>query len=1434
MSESPASYHRSNSTIPEDSQLTTFAPYVQAFLTQTSRRYTCCNVMLPLAFERAAGNSFVNPKFDSQVLEEQYQISIFPQIRLRFRFALLYIICMTIIWLFYFTIRGKEFGTPLNYTLGFLIMISIVAIYITFTKFYRIYMMMFSGAYALLFIVTCLSWLYYAGSSLSILGNFSICVICIICIYTVIPLRLYLCFIVASIYSILFEIITYTIKDKSYYQETSGFHDIRIYKIIMIRVMLHICVHIISFHMLLMSSVRMRGTFIKVGQNLLVRRQLELEKQLKEKMITSMMPKVVADLLLKETTNHNDYDPSMTAISQNRHHHPRTSDFNLKSMFRPFHMHSMKNVSILFADIVGFTQMSSTKTAEQLVEILNDLFERFDRLCGIYGCEKISTLGDCYYCVSGCPNAKEDHATCCVEMGLGMIDTMKIFDAERHEGIKMRVGIHTGNVLCGIVGTKRVKFDVWSNDVSFANKMESTGHPDLVHISEETKKFLDDSYIFRESEDVDGHKTYFILAKKVLVNSPSFDHGTAIKPNELQVLRNNNHNKPKNLSTNDIPSISPLSMSPSSSTHHYHTSHNQQNHQSKSLSPSPVLNHVRKHRLASISETVTRFLSSSKQHQNTSQEQQKSLLENQQRKCPTIVIGISEEASNHNNNNNNNNTEVLLIDTTNTKGTNNVVVVVEESPTTNDNLLCRNAININNNDCDNKQNINDKLVPYSNSNNCNSSNGSTYQQINPADRECSLTSPHSDNDLAAQTLTNGIEEEMDDLSLNITDLRSYISQSRCDVSPFSRTGSNRSDRTQNQQSNNYSNHHSHHHRSFSQQSNSLSPWYPPQEFSSPSRKDSGIRSNSRRSRYFTSSQSSLAPGNDSSTMDDAFMMKHLPSPATGSFQGQPGNDTLKACVQHLRKQSDLQLIKCVRDNARSQRSYLVKPPIRKFSLSFENPLMEKMFRNKAHRYECDSEMTSSTTLATPKFNTFIDVFILTIIFSTIALSLFLLSPSIYSKEYKVWVCCFVCFSSLILTVLFLCTKQVLRRPRRSRNFNSIFGWASKYYPWNFFGSILISLPVASILINFALVDINKFPTIQFYYGLMLFVCLIHFCNFIQLNCWTKNILALISGMLFIMIGYDHREVSISMNEDYQKDWVKSFSTKNVTSSNSAWFKNYEVELCLDLVLVLILVFLLNREFEIGYRLSFYGNEVANSDKIKVQHMKNQADMLLHNIIPKHVAEELKNTAKYSKNHQDVGILFASIVNFNEMYDESYLGGKEYLRVLNELIGDFDELLLRDEFKCIEKIKTIGSTYMCASGLDEMYRNDSYEHLNALLDFAVAMQNALECFNRDLLEFNLVLRIGFNFGEVTAGVIGTTKLYYDIWGDAVNVASRMDSTGVPGKIQLRQECISIFQDLYEFEPRGKVYVKGKDMMEVCLLKKKKEETLEIFQDHQLTI
>jgi len=265
---------------------------------------------------------------------------------------------------------------------------------------------------------------------------------------------------------------------------------------------------------------------------------------------------------------------------------------------------------------------------------------------------------------------------------------------------------------------------------------------------------------------------------------------------------------------------------------------------------------------------------------------------------------------------------------------------------------------------------------------------------------------------------------------------------------------------------------------------------------------------------------------------------------------------------------------------------------------------------------------------------------------------------------------------------------------------------------------------------------------------------------------------------------------------------------------------FRQEVFMNIFLMLLLIFLLNREFEISYRLSFHGNAIAAENKRRVQATKNQVDWLLHNIIPQHVAEQIKSKAMYSENHSHVGIIFASIVNFNEMYDESYLGGREYLRVLNELIGDFDELLEKPEFKNVEKIKTIGSTYMAASGLNPNLRAmnaSEYQHLFELVEFARAMQRVVSDFNKDLLEFKLILRTGYNHGDVTAGVIGTTKLYYDIWGDAVNIASRMDSTGVNEKIQFGESCLPELLPIYQFQPRGSIFVKGKDNMKVYLLK-----------------
>lgn len=208
------------------------------------------------------------------------------------------------------------------------------------------------------------------------------------------------------------------------------------------------------------------------------------------------------------------------------------------------------------------------------------------------------------------------------------------------------------------------------------------------------------------------------------------------------------------------------------------------------------------------------------------------------------------------------------------------------------------------------------------------------------------------------------------------------------------------------------------------------------------------------------------------------------------------------------------------------------------------------------------------------------------------------------------------------------------------------------------------------------------------------------------------------------------------------------------------------------------------------------------------------------------------TQSYSKNHDSVGVIFASIVNFSEFYEESYEGGKECYRVLNELIGDFDELLRKPEFSSVEKIKTIGATYMAASGLnvEQMAENESdspHAHLMALFNFALEMMGVLDDFNKNMLGFGFKLRIGFNHGPLTAGVIGTTKLLYDIWGDTVNIASRMDSTGVECRVQVSEESHAVLSAMgLEFDYRGTVNVKGKGQMRTFLYPKSGES---IYQD-----
>ncbi|PAV84983.1 hypothetical protein WR25_12905 [Diploscapter pachys] len=309
----------------------------------------------------------------------------------------------------------------------------------------------------------------------------------VLLIYTVIPLPLYLCILIGAVYSILFELLN---RNNAGLVESSY-----------IKVVLHFGVHLLGIHLFILTQVRQRKTFLKVGQSLLARKDLELETQFKDHMIQSVMPKKVADELLKDASELRRPSASLDSncrtsnATQTLNVEEQQPSQNLQNVlpksvpdvrkFRPFTMNLMTNVSILFADIAGFTKI-------------------FDNLCRICGLEKISTLGDCYYCVAGCPEPCDDHAKRTVEMGLEMIVAIRQFDIDRGQEVNMRVGIHTGKVMCGMVGTKRFKFDVFSNDVTLANEMESTGVAGRVHVSEHTSELIRDDYILEDGPDYNG------------------------------------------------------------------------------------------------------------------------------------------------------------------------------------------------------------------------------------------------------------------------------------------------------------------------------------------------------------------------------------------------------------------------------------------------------------------------------------------------------------------------------------------------------------------------------------------------------------------------------------------------------------------------------------------------------------------------------------------------------------------------------------------------------------------------------------------------------------------------------------------------------------------------------------------------------------------
>ncbi|OAD53432.1 Adenylate cyclase type 2, partial [Eufriesea mexicana] len=317
-------------------------------------------------------------------------------------------------------------------------------------------------------------------------------------------------------------------------------------------------------------------------------------------------------------------------------------------------------------------------------------------------------------------------------------------------------------------------------------------------------------------------------------------------------------------------------------------------------------------------------------------------------------------------------------------------------------------------------------------------------------------------------------------------------------------------------------------------------------------------------------------------------------------------------------------------------------------------------------------------------------------------------------------------------------------------------------------------------------------------------------------------LAILTSFLFLRLHYILKLViGIAVVAFYS--WNVWIYRSNLFQSSESWNPHLEPRLAhvLSVVFLTFSLHLIDRQAEYLSRLDYLWKRQLTKEQDEAFHTRNANKILLRNILPEHVAEFYLNVNRteemepYHEAHNNVAVMFASLTDVS--IDES-----NTLANLNEIICEFDKLLFDPSFICrIEKIKIAGTTYMAACGLEasrrdsmrsaENDKNVSDNVVKVMTQFAVEMIAVLDRLKAKSVNASKPyrLRIGISHGEVTAGVVGAQKPLYDIWGDAVNMASRMDTTGVPGKIQVTAETAAVLeQQQVKCYLRGNTYVKPK--------------------------